>query len=97
MKKTDKKECLNQKKVPKRLCVGCREYNDKDALIRIIKKDNEPKIDLSMKEDGRGAYLCRDTKCLELARKRKGMERSLKIKVPDDIYACLAKVIENSE
>ena len=38
------------------------------------------------KQNGRGAYLCFSAECLQKARRSKGLERSLKISIPDEIY-----------
>ena len=40
---------------------------------------------------GRGAYLCFSEECLEKAIKNHGLERSLKMAVPDEVYQNLKK------
>ena len=74
------------KKIPLRQCVGCREMKTKKEMIRVIKTpENEVVLDVR-KQNGRGAYLCFCAECLQKARRSKGLERSLKISIPDEIY-----------
>ncbi len=74
-----------EKKVPKRVCVGCREQFDKKDLVRIVRTpEGLVTIDLKGKQNGRGAYLCRNKDCLEKAIKNKGLERTLKEKIPEE-------------
>ena len=47
---------------------------------------NEVVLDAKGKQNGRGAYLCFSAECLQKARRSKGLERSLKISIPDEIY-----------
>lgn len=83
------------KKAPMRMCVGCREMKDKQDLIRVIRMaDGQFCIDNKKKMNGRGAYICRNIECLETARKNRSLERSLKTRVPDEIYDELEKEIE---
>ena len=75
------------KKIPLRQCVGCREMKTKKEMIRVIKTpENEVVLDAKGKQNGRGAYLCFSAECLQKARRSKGLERSLKISIPDEIY-----------
>ncbi|MGN0242573.1 MAG: RNase P modulator RnpM [Lachnospiraceae bacterium] len=75
------------KKIPMRQCVGCREMKPKKECIRVIKTpENEVCMDITGKKNGRGAYLCKCQACLEKAYKNKGLERSLKISIPKEVY-----------
>ncbi len=86
------------KKTPLRQCVGCREMKSKKELIRVIRTpDDEICIDATGRKNGRGAYLCPDRECLEKARKTRGLERSLKTQIPDEVYAELEKELEGIE
>ena len=82
---------MANKKVPLRQCVGCGEMKAKKELIRVIKNDEGVFLDASGRKNGRGAYICADTDCLEKARKSKGLERSLKVAIPDEVYENLEK------
>ena len=66
------------KKVPLRKCVGCSESKPKKELIRIVKnKEQEVFIDETGKANGRGAYVCKDIKCLDRAIKTKAIYKAL--------------------
>lgn len=83
------------KKIPMRQCTGCREMKPKRELIRVVKSpENEISLDFKGKAQGRGAYVCQDPECLKKAVKSKALERSLDIKIPDEIYAQLAAQME---
>ena len=87
-----------EKKVPLRKCLGCDEMIGKKGLLRIVRsKEGEISLDLTGKKSGRGAYICKDLQCFEKARKRKAFERSLKCKIPDEVYDRLRAEIEGAE
>ena len=82
------------KRQPQRTCRGCNEKKDKKELIRIVKnKNNEISIDRTGKQDGRGAYICDDIKCLEKVIKSKRLEKVFDYKISDEIYENLRGVI----
>lgn len=86
------------KKIPMRQCVGCREMKPKRELIRVIRTSEDAiQIDATGKKNGRGAYICPKRECLDLAVKNKGLERSLKIVIPKEIYTDFEKEMENFE
>lgn len=86
------------KKIPMRQCVGCREMKPKRELIRVIRtSEDEIFVDATGKKNGRGAYVCPNRECFDKAMKNKGLERSLKITVPQEIYADFEKEMENLE
>ena len=74
------------KKIPQRICVGCRKTRGKKDLIRIVRTpDLQVKIDATGKLSGRGAYLCRDLGCLDLALTGKKLQRALHVDLPPEI------------
>ena len=85
------------KKIPMRQCVGCGERKSKKELIRIVCSPSEDPervtigFDLTGKKNGRGAYICSSMACLELARKKKALERALKTEVSQQCYDDLKK------
>lgn len=75
---------------PVRTCVACREEALKPALVRIVRgADGSALIDPSGHAPGRGAYLHRAPACVEAARKRRQLERSLGATVPPELWAGL--------
>ncbi|MDD7770824.1 RNase P modulator RnpM [Suipraeoptans intestinalis] len=86
------------KKLPLRKCVGCQEMKSKKEMIRVIRTgEGEFLLDQTGKKNGRGAYVCPDQKCLELAIKNKGLERSFKQGIPQDVYESLKKEMSRIE
>lgn len=66
--------------------------------MRVLKTAEDGIIlDMTGKKNGRGAYFCMERECLKKARKNKGLERSLKTSIPDEIYDNLEKEFEKSE
>ncbi len=63
----------------------------------IITPEQEIMLDETGKKNGRGAYICHSAECLRLARKKKGLEKSLKCAIPDEIYLRLEKELEKIE
>ncbi|MCF2568835.1 YlxR family protein [Mediterraneibacter glycyrrhizinilyticus] len=81
-----------KKKIPMRKCVGCGEMKPKKELMRILKTENgEFVVDAAGKKNGRGAYLCRSLSCFQNAVKSRGLERSFKQDIPQEVYDRLEK------
>ncbi len=86
------------KKIPLRQCVGCGQMGNKKEMLRVIKTaENEIVLDTTGKKNGRGAYVCANRDCLDQALKHKGLERSLKTSIPDDVIAGLMKEFDERE
>ena len=79
-------------KVPLRQCTGCREMKNKKEMLRVIRTPEDAiLLDATGRKNGRGAYICRSAECLEKAVKSHGLERSLKMAVPPEVYEELKK------
>lgn len=75
------------KKIPLRSCAQTHEKLEKKDLFRVVKNNlGEVFVDDTYKANGRGAYLKKDKEVIEKARKSKILDKSLNIKVSDDIY-----------
>lgn len=86
------------RKVPMRKCIGCMEMKHKKEMMRILKTtDDAIVLDTTGKKNGRGAYICFSMECFEKAVKSKGLERSLKMGIPNSVYESLKREIENIE
>ena len=56
---------MKTRKIPMRMCVGCREMKEKKALLRIVRSaQGEISFDRIGKAPGRGAYICKSKDCL---------------------------------
>ena len=86
---------MKPKKIPMRMCVGCREMKEKRELIRIVRTpDGEVAIDDTGKRSGRGAYICRRPECLTRAIRQKQLERQLEIPLTEEIIGGLTAEME---
>ena len=84
-----------QKKIPQRQCMGCRERKPKRDMIRIVRTpEGVVSLDFGGKMNGRGAYICPETECLNKVQKSKALERSLEVPIPDEVFERLAKEME---
>lgn len=83
------------KKTPMRQCVGCGEMKSKREMMRVLKTaQGSIELDTTGRKNGRGACLCMEKECLVKAGKNKGLERSFKMNIPDEIYEKLEKEFE---
>lgn len=85
------------KKIPLRQCVGCGEMKSKKEMIRVLKTEEAIILDTTGKKNGRGAYVCKSAECLQKAKKSKGLDRSFKTAISDEVYDSLTKEIEAFE
>ena len=81
-----------------RKCVACGENKAKKELIRVVKNnENYVDVDLTGKMNGRGAYICSNSNCLEKAIKKKQLSRALDIDIPDEVFEKLDKIIHSNQ
>lgn len=86
------------KKIPMRQCVGCGSMKNKKEMMRVLKTAEEGIVlDTTGKKNGRGAYLCESMECLKLARKNRGLERSFKMSIPNEVYDKMEKVFSTQK
>ena len=83
------------KRQPIRTCVACRTAGGKRGLLRVVRLPDGAGValDPTGKQSGRGAYLCPTLACIELAIKRKALERSLKTTLSEETQAALRAAI----
>lgn len=86
---------MKPKKIPMRMCVGCREMKPKKELLRIVRnKEGEVAWDPVGKAPGRGAYVCRNKACFTRAVKQKQLERALEQPIGEAVFEQLLAQIE---
>lgn len=89
---------MKTKKIPSRICVGCREPREKRSMVRVVKTaENEICLDVTGRKNGRGAYICKNTECLQRAIQTKGLERSLKTQIPEQVINLLKEEMSGVE
>ena len=89
---------MKKMKTPLRKCTSCGEMKNKKEMFRVLKTpEDEIILDATGRKNGRGAYVCPSVDCLTKAVKSRGLERSLKVPVPEEVYEQLKKEMENLE
>lgn len=75
------------RKVPQRLCCGCGEMKPKRELVRVLRDTGGIiSYDLTGKRNGRGAYICPNTDCLEKAKKGRRLERAFGCQIDESLF-----------
>ena len=78
-----------------RKCIGCGEMKPKKEMLRIVRTtQGDFVLDASGKANGRGAYICCNKECLLKAIQTKGLERSFKQVIPEEVYESLKKEMD---
>lgn len=72
------------RKSPQRTCIACRSTGDKRALIRIVRTPHGVEVDETGKLAGRGAYLCHQPACWQVAVKKNRLDSALKTRLSPD-------------
>jgi len=82
------------KRVPLRKCVATNEQYPKKEMFRVVRTpEGNIEIDDKGKMNGRGAYLSKSKKAIEIARKKKVLDRHLEVAIPDNIYDQLLEML----
>ncbi len=85
---------MKPKKMPMRMCVGCREMKPKRELIRVVRSpEGEVSMDPTGKKPGRGAYVCPSEACLTRAVKQRQLERVLEAPVTPEVVERLRQTL----
>lgn len=90
---------MKTKTKPQRTCIVCRQMQDKENLIRIVKNaEGDFFVDPTGKANGRGAYVCKNADCFAKLKKQKGLSRAFKCQINEDIYNKIeGEIFESSE
>jgi hypothetical protein len=89
---------MKEKKVPMRMCVGCREMKPKKELLRVVRSpEGAVSIDTTGRKPGRGAYVCRSAECLKRAIKQKQLERAFECPLGEETHASLLQALNELE
>ncbi len=88
---------MKERKIPMRTCCVSREKLPKKELIRIVRTpENEYKLDLSGKVNGRGVYIKKDIEILKKAKLKKSFDRAFETSISDEIYDELIELGEET-
>ena len=77
---------MKVKKISLRTCVVTREKLPKQELLRVVRTpEGNVVVDDSGKMNGRGAYIKKDVTVLEMAQKKKVLERHLECNIEESV------------
>ena len=86
---------MTVKKIPMRMCIGCREMKPKAELIRAVRTpEGEILLDATGKKNGRGAYLCHREECIRKAAKQNALAHAFGVPVSAELYEHLAEELK---
>ena len=86
---------MKVRKIPLRTCVVTREKLPKQELLRVVRTpEGNVVVDDSGKMNGRGAYIKKDVTVLEMAQKKKVLERHLECNIEESVYDEIRKRLE---
>lgn len=89
---------MKERKVPMRMCVGCREMKPKKELLRLVRSpEGTVSLDPTGRKPGRGAYVCFSAECLKKAIRQKQLERAFECALGEDVHASLLAQMEALE
>ena len=89
---------MKPRKIPMRMCMGCREMKPKKELLRVVRTpEGEIVIDPTGRKSGRGACICASAACLALARKQRQLERAFECAVDASAYEALEASVRAAE
>lgn len=85
---------MKPKKIPMRMCVGCREMKPKKELLRVVRSpEGQVSLDVTGKKPGRGAYCCLNAECLRRALKQGQLDRQLEVKLSEEVNEQLTRTM----
>jgi uncharacterized protein len=88
---------IKKRKIPMRICVGCREQKPKKELVRIVRTpEQQVVLDLTGKKAGRGAYICPTEECFRKAVKGKRLEKSLDVPFSSELAEEISALLRNN-
>lgn len=82
------------RKIPQRMCVGCREMRSKREMVRVVRTPSgEIRVDPTGKTAGRGAYVDPREACVTVALRERRLAQALETEIPEEIGEALRAVL----
>ena len=70
------------------MCIACRQMQPKGSLIKVVKSpQGAVAIDDTYKLPGRGAYICKESQCIEKAIKKRLLNKSFSANIAQEVYS----------
>ena len=86
-----------EKKIPMRTCIAGRAEKPKKELVRVVKFNDQIKLDLTGKANGRGAYVCNCKECIAKLKKGKMLNRAFSMPVEESVYDSIMEEFLNGQ
>ena len=67
-----------------------------DGNIPAVPAADRISIDFTGKKSGRGAYICKDVKCLKKARKSRRIDKNLECEISDAVYDAMEEELNEN-
>ena len=83
-----------RKHKPQRMCVACRQSQDKKTLVRLVRTSDGVFVDETGKLPGRGAYLHADPSCWESGM-NKHLQKALRTTISEEDLARLRAYLDS--
>lgn len=77
--------------INQRMCVSCRQRNQKCELIRISTLNNQAIVDNNKQCCGRAIYVCKTENCIKILQKSNAVKRFLQASTNQEFYDNLLK------
>lgn len=85
---------MKTKKIVLRSCCVTKEKLPKGELIRIVRTpDGNVLVDVTGKQNGRGAYIKKSLEVLEKAKKTNVLSKQLEVEIKDEVYEAIKEEI----
>lgn len=82
------------KKIPQRMCIACREMQDKKQMLRIVRTATGDIVpDRTGKVAGRGAYLCDKSECIKKLKKYRLLHKNFSCEVSEEVYTAVEEAL----
>ncbi|HHW98813.1 MAG TPA: YlxR family protein [Firmicutes bacterium] len=89
---------MRPRRVPERMCVGCKTMRPKRELLRVVRNpEGEVSLDLTGKKSGRGAYVCPSLDCLNAALKGGRLNQALAVSIGEEVAEELRRAISKQD
>lgn len=89
---------MRPRRIPERMCVGCKTMRPKRELIRVVRTpEGEVLLDLTGKKSGRGAYVCHNPSCLDAALRGGRLSHALAVSINEHVAEELRKAIQGED
>lgn len=78
------------KHIPIRSCIVCREQKNKSELLRLVlRPDGTVVADVTGREPGRGAYVCKSEECVSALTKKQALAKTYRRSFARETYDAL--------